>query len=758
MSDKLQFVDSPNRDKLKLVGQFIMAVQTRLIYEFDEFQLDPEERKLWRRGQVMPLPGKAFEMLLVLIRNRGRLLTKDELFQLVWPDQIVEESNLTVNMSAIRRALGERASNPRYITTISGRGYRFNGEVHQFADEALMIERETFARVTVEQEETESRVAVFPSVSQIAKTLHRITSHPVLLMGLCGLVLAIAGVSLWMRALHRASAAPLRWTKVSSHRFVTQGGVPFRVAISPDGKSVVYRQRINGKDSLWLGQVDANSSVMISDEPDVSYYTLAFSPDGQNIYATARDRRQKQTKLLRMPMLGGVATELTTDIDGGVSFSPDGAKIAFVRRNRETKQAMVQIADAVDCRNEHSISALSAPRTFSSEGLSWSPDGKLIAVGANTGAHGLNEIIAISVTDGAIEKLSDRGWGVVGSLAWLSDQTGLVVLTRENGISRRGEVWFVPYPKRESRRISTDLDFYQINSLGVSANGTVAVLRGHLTSEIRIAADGDVSKSRLVYPGVEPGYEGVDGLAWGPQGRLLFSAYVGDNQAIWQVNHDGKEARQLTNNSGNAVDRNINLTRDGRYMVFQSNRSGNFQIWRANSDGSDLKPLTNRGNNSWPSLSPDGQWVFYNCDRPGLSTICRVSIDGGEPVQLAAVPVLRPQISPDGRYIAFFEPSESALVRLAVMSSTGGNALRTFEVPNTMYATEVDWTPDGKAVLYRDGFRGVWRQQLDEQKPGLAKGFEDKEVYQLAWSPDGKSLAYSTGARMQEIVLLHEAR
>jgi DNA-binding response OmpR family regulator len=112
MSDKLQFVDSPNRDKLKLVGQFIMAVQTRLIYEFDEFQLDPEERKLWRRGQVMPLHGKAFEMLLVLIRNRGRLLTKDELFQLVWPDQIVEESNLTVNMSAIRRALGERASNP----------------------------------------------------------------------------------------------------------------------------------------------------------------------------------------------------------------------------------------------------------------------------------------------------------------------------------------------------------------------------------------------------------------------------------------------------------------------------------------------------------------------------------------------------------------------------------------------------------------------------------------------------------------------
>src|SRR5438128_623174 len=112
-----------------------MAAQTRLIYEFDDFQLKPDERKLVRRGQVVPLQGKAFELLLTLIRNRGTLLTKDEIFAQVWPDQIVEESNLTVNMSAVRRALGERANKPRYITTVSGRGYRFTGDVRKRADE-----------------------------------------------------------------------------------------------------------------------------------------------------------------------------------------------------------------------------------------------------------------------------------------------------------------------------------------------------------------------------------------------------------------------------------------------------------------------------------------------------------------------------------------------------------------------------------------------------------------------------------------------
>jgi Tol biopolymer transport system component/DNA-binding winged helix-turn-helix (wHTH) protein len=731
-----------------------MATQTHLIYEFDDFHLETDQRKLMRRGELIPLHGKAFEMLVVLIRNSGRLLTKDELFQLVWPDQIVEESNLTVNMSAIRRALGERASNPRYITTVSGLGYRFTADVRQFAAETLTIERETFARLTVQEEETE-RAGVMPSSAQIVNAIQRVTSRPVLLCVMCSVVLALAGIGLWVRG-HRKSAGPLPWTNVRLSRFVTQGGVPFRVAISPDGKSLVYRQRINGQDSLWLGQIEANSSVMISDEPNVTYYTLAFSPDGQSIYATARDRRQKQTKLVRMPVLGGIASELTSNIDSTVTFSPDGSKIAFIFNNHESKQSTIEIADAIDCKNEHTLSALNAPQAFSSAGLSWSPDGKLIGVGANTGDHGQTEIVTVRVSDGAIEKLTNRAWDVVGQLAWLPDQSGLVLAVMENSSSRRGEIWFVSYPQNEAHKISGGVDIYQLNSLGMSTNGTVTVLRGHLTSEIRIAPNGDISKSRTVYPGVEPGYEGVDGLAWGPEGHLFFSAYVGDSQPIWQVNVDGTQARQLTNNPDRTFDRHMKVTRDGRYIVFQSDRSGTLQIWRANSDGTNLKQLTTGGNNYWPSLSPDGQSVIYNCDRSDISTICRVPIDGGDVIQLASGPASRPTMSPDGKYIAFFEPAKSALVQLAVMLSSGGEPVKTFDLPNTMYATEIAWTPDCKALLYKDGFTGVWRQQLDKQIPRREPGLADKEVYQLAWSPDGKNLAYSTGARMQEIILLQQ--
>ena len=72
------------------------------IYEFGPFRLDPAERRLTRGGRPVPLKGKAFDLLTVLVSNSGRLLSKDELMRALWPDRVVEENNLTVTMSALR--------------------------------------------------------------------------------------------------------------------------------------------------------------------------------------------------------------------------------------------------------------------------------------------------------------------------------------------------------------------------------------------------------------------------------------------------------------------------------------------------------------------------------------------------------------------------------------------------------------------------------------------------------------------------------
>jgi DNA-binding winged helix-turn-helix (wHTH) protein len=89
---------------------------------------------------MVPLTPKVFEILLVLLQNSGRILTKDEMMRLVWPDTMVEESNLTRNVSTLRKALGDLPNEHRYIETIPWRGYRFVASVRESRDQPAPID------------------------------------------------------------------------------------------------------------------------------------------------------------------------------------------------------------------------------------------------------------------------------------------------------------------------------------------------------------------------------------------------------------------------------------------------------------------------------------------------------------------------------------------------------------------------------------------------------------------------------------------
>lgn len=105
------------------------------IYEFGPFRVDALRRLLLREGNQVRLPAKAFEILLVLLEENGRLVDKDELMRRVWPDAVVEENNLTVNMSALRKSLRESPRDHRYLVTVPGRGYQFVADVRQHGGE-----------------------------------------------------------------------------------------------------------------------------------------------------------------------------------------------------------------------------------------------------------------------------------------------------------------------------------------------------------------------------------------------------------------------------------------------------------------------------------------------------------------------------------------------------------------------------------------------------------------------------------------------
>lgn len=108
-----------------------MTAPAKQFYEFGPYRIDRGERLLLRHGQVVPLTPKVFDTLLVLAENSGHILTKDEVMKMVWPNTVVEETNLTKNISTLRKALGENRDDHQYIETIPWRGYRFVASVTQ---------------------------------------------------------------------------------------------------------------------------------------------------------------------------------------------------------------------------------------------------------------------------------------------------------------------------------------------------------------------------------------------------------------------------------------------------------------------------------------------------------------------------------------------------------------------------------------------------------------------------------------------------
>src|SRR5947199_1074100 len=108
----------------------------RTLYEFDGFRADPVRRRLARAGESVALTPKASSILLALLERRGKVVPKEDLIQQIWPDTFVTEANLTQNISSLRKALGERANDRRFVVTIPGQGYSFVADVVEIPREA----------------------------------------------------------------------------------------------------------------------------------------------------------------------------------------------------------------------------------------------------------------------------------------------------------------------------------------------------------------------------------------------------------------------------------------------------------------------------------------------------------------------------------------------------------------------------------------------------------------------------------------------
>ncbi len=536
---------------------------------------------------------------------------------------------------------------------------------------------------------------------------------------------------------------------------LTANGKTENAAISPDGKTVVYVLRDGGKRSLWIRQVATNSNVQIVPPAEVNIGRETFSPDGNYVYYQAEDKENPQGVLLQVPSLGGVPRKILSNIDSPVAFSPDGKQLAFIRNdNAATGEDQLIIANA-DGSNEKKLTARKGDTFFPASGVSWSPDGKLIASPAGAYAGGFHlTVVTVDVQSGAQQEITNKKFSDIGRVSWLSDGTAVVVNGMEAGANQE-QIWLVPYPQGEARQLTHDLNHYGGTSLTADSSSLVTV-QFDATYNVWIAPINDLMHGKQITFGK---VEGDRALTWTPDGRVIYSSQANGNPDLWIMNADGTNQKQLTSDA--AAEDEVQVTPDGRYIFFNSFRGKLPSVWRMDIDGNNVKQITDQ-EDYLADIMPDSKSILFTSWRTTKLSLWRVSVDGGQPVQLSDLFIGSAQIAPDGKSIVcrYRDPNPNLPQRLIIIPIEGGAPTKSFDLLPTTTGTP-EWAPDGKSVTIYDSRTGtpnLWSFPMDGSPMKQLTDFKPDAVVNREVSFDGKYMVMARGLVTGDVILISDFR
>jgi eukaryotic-like serine/threonine-protein kinase len=575
------------------------------------------------------------------------------------------------------------------------------------------------------------------------------------LIVLGGLVYGLLGLLSRQQPAAKFSAQSMKITRL------TDSGNATAAAISPDGNYISYVRGDEGKAGLWLKQVGQATEREIVSTTDGQIVGPTFSRDGSLIYYTASPALQALHGVLyQIPTLGGTPLKVSDNVNGPAGLSSDGKHLAFIRTIQGAHHVDSLIIANVDGTGEQTL-VRKEGQSYLDSGPAWSPDDKTIVCGASVGPDFLFESIVVISVDGGQERwMTPHRWSHVSNTVWLGDRSGLMVLALENHTSEL-QLWHISYPGGEVQRVTNDLNGYLAGSLSITADSSAIVAaQQDRSSRIWVGQMGDgEDRAKQLTVGK---FDGLNGVAWTPNGKILCVLKTGDDSNIWLMNRDGTERKQLTADS--TVKMVPQMSPDGRHIVFSSLHGESFNIWRMDADGGNQKQLTRNAFGDFdPRYTPDGQSVIYwSWTDADSGRIQKVSIDGGEPVPLTDYWAILPAISSDGNLIAAGYQDEQQMPHLAIIPSAGGHPIKLLSLPSSVVPfAGFGWTADSGSLVYvqkRNGVSNIWSQPINGDPPKQLTNFKSDLIFKFALSADGRNLALARGTQTRDVVLIREFR